>query len=82
MQPLLKKVTPSYPATPFLKLRSCQAFAPRPFSKIWLEAQPLSPPSRKGGADYANKISLHKKKGIDEHNDSFSFSSVQYTYSY
>ena len=34
-----------------------------------------------GGAHYANKIGLHKKKGIDEH-DSFSFSSVQYTYSY
>ena len=40
----LKKVTSSFPAAPFQKLRSCQA---PPFLKIWLEVQP--PSSRKGG---------------------------------
>ena len=39
----LEKVTPSFPATPLEKLRSCQAPS---FLKIGLE---VKPPSRKGG---------------------------------
>ena len=44
----LEKVTPSFPATPLEKLRSCQAPS---FLKIWLE---VKPPSRKGGRGGGN----------------------------
>ena len=48
--PPWKKVTPSFQATPFKNMRSCQA---PPFLKIWLEFQPHPPSQQKeGGAHY------------------------------
>ena len=56
LPPPLKKVTPSFPATPF-KLRSCQA--PPSFLKIWLEVQPPSPlptpPTEREGVQVNNR---------------------------
>ena len=44
--PPLKKVTPSFPATPYSKLRSCQA---PPLWKFGRRFKPPPPPQQKGG---------------------------------
>ena len=57
LQPPLKKVTPSFPATPS---KSCGPVKP-PLLKIWLEAQPPSLAERGGGCTLCIKTlrSLH-----------------------